>query len=265
MAETVIVLALVAASLGIAAIARSYRRFAELRDRLVRYLATAAPELEVTQADAGLRVRLLGTEVLVDLAALARRRPRGVAEDAWFALVLADLRARVPAPGAPPLALVADRLLPQLRQRAYVEIFEGYPPAQRLVWREGPADLVVAYIVAGVHQWTAVTQGALQTWGLDPDALHARALANLRAQTRHLIDEIGGPRRRYEHLDGLDATRVLVWELVVPPDVPDPLVAIPEESVLLIAPAAERAALEAEAAARHAVSARPLTPRLLRC
>ncbi|MDQ7857286.1 MAG: hypothetical protein QN147_04170 [Armatimonadota bacterium] len=264
MAETVIVLAVLAASLAIAAVARSYRRFAELRERLAAYLAATAPELEVEPTDAGLRARVLGAEVLIDLAALARRRPRGVADDAWFAQVLADLRARVPAPQAPPLALVADRLLPQLRPRAYVEVFEGYPPPQRLVWREGPAGLAVTYIIAGVHQWTAVTRAALEAWRLDPDGLHARALANLRAQTRHLVDEIGGPRRRYEHLDGLDATRVLVPELVIPPDVADPLIAIPEESVLLIAPATERVALETEAAARHAASARPLTPGLLR-
>jgi hypothetical protein len=262
--EPIIVLAVVAAALAITAAAQSYRRFVDTRAHLAAYLAAVAPEMHVEAlTDAGLRVRVLGAEVEVDLAALARRRPRGVQEEDWFARVLADLRARVPAPSVPPLALVEDRLLPQLRPRAYVDVFDGYPPAQRLVWQEGPAGLAVTYIIAGVHQWTAVTRAALASWGLDAEGLHTRALANLRAQTRHLLEEIGGARRRYEHLDGLDATRILVADLIVPADVRDPLVAIPEESVLLVAPASDRAALEAEAAARYAASARPLVREVL--
>ncbi|MDR7417511.1 MAG: hypothetical protein QN178_01215 [Armatimonadota bacterium] len=261
MLETVIVIAVVVVALAAGAVASSYRRFAGVRSRLLAHLSRAAPEITVTAlTDTGFRARALGTEIDLDLATLLRQRPRDRAEPGWFDEIVSGMRARVPVPEAPPFALVQDRVLPQLKPADYVAVFEHYPPAQRLVSRPLDGGVAVTYVIGGVHQYTAVTQHTLGAWRQTADTLHALALENLRAQTRHLLEDIGGPRRRYEHLDGLDATRLLVAEMLVPAGVDDPLVAIPEESVLLVAPSGECASLAAEASARFASAARPLSP-----
>jgi hypothetical protein len=120
--------------------------------------------------------------------------------------------------------------------------------------------VAVTYVINNPHDRILVTEHTLDLWGIAPDTLHEVAVSNLRAQTAHLLTELGGPQARYEHLDGLDATRILVADLVLPPGIDEPLIAIPEETVMLIAAAAERAALTAEAAARHAAAARPICP-----
>lgn len=265
MAEPVVVIAIVLAALAISAVAISYRRFADLRSRFADYARTAAPEMTIeAPTDTGWRLRILGAEVNLDLASLARRRPRGQAERAWFDQIIDEIRATIPAPRVPPFALVRDQIVPLLKPVGYVEVFERYPQGQRLIWRTLSDHVRITYAVSGIHQFTAITDAALAAWSLTADALHALALENLRAQTRRLLDEIGGPRRRYEHLDGMDATRLLVADLIVPPDITDALLAIPEETVLLAAPAAERADLAAEAAERHTATTRPLTPALFR-
>jgi uncharacterized protein YtpQ (UPF0354 family) len=264
-AETAVVIALIATALAISAVAVSYRRFADLRSRLAAHIQASAPEMTVeSPTDTGLRLRVLGAEVDLDLASLARRRPREQAERAWFDRIIQEVRATVPAPQVPPLALVRDQIVPLLKPAAYVEVFERYPPGRRLVWRALSEDVRITYALTGIHQFTAVTDTALAAWSLTSDALHALALENLRAQTRHLLDEIGGPRRRYEHLDGMDATRLLVADLIVPEGIVEPLLAIPEETVLLVAPVAERAHLAAESAELHGTTIRPLTPVLFR-
>jgi hypothetical protein len=260
MLESIIAVAIVLLALAASAVAISYRRFAAVRSRLVTHLARVAPDISVeAPTDTGFRARALGAAIDLDLTTLLRQRPRGQPERAWFDQIVSGLRARVPVPDAPPFALVQDRVLPQLKPATYVAVFEQYPAPQRLVSRPLAPGLAVTYIIGGVHQFTAVTQHMLDAWQQTPDALHALALHNLRAQTRHLLDEIGGPRRRYEHLDGLDATRILVADLLVPGDVADPIIAIPEESVLLLAPAGDRIALAAEAAARADATLRPLS------
>jgi hypothetical protein len=263
MVETAVVLVILAAALGIAVVASSYRRFAAIRARLLDRLPDAAPEMTVDGlTDAGFRVRVLGAEVDVDLATLIRRRPRATDEPRWVQDVIDGIRGRIPLPDIPPLALVQDRIVPQLKPSAYVEVFEHYPAGRRMIWRPLTQGVGITYVITGVHQFTAVTDAALDAWRQTPDALHALAVRNLRVQTAHLLAEIGGPRARYEHLDGLDATRILVPDLIAPPGIADPLAAIPEESVLLIAPASAREALAAEAAARYAASTRPLTTAL---
>jgi hypothetical protein len=255
---------LLAATAAAALAAAVYYRLTTTRARLLAYLRRAAPEVAVTRlTPLGFVARVLGVPVEVDLASLLRHRPR-VPETAWFEQILAGLRARVPAPPAPPLALVRDRVMPLLRRREDVELFAPYPPALHPVWRPLAADVAVTYGIAGPDAYTVVTRGTLDAWGLSADALHAVAVANLRRHTQHVLAEIGGPRRRYEHLDRYDATRVLAPDLVVPPDVQDPVVALPEETVLLIAPAAQAPALAAEAAARYAGAGRPLAPGLYR-
>lgn len=253
------------AAAAVLAVAAARRRLVSLRRVLVEAIPALAPEMTVAEgAGPGLRVRVLGAEVEVDVASLARQGPRPGGEAAWAAEVVRGIRAHVPTPGVPPFALVADRLLPLVKPRAFAALFDQYPGTHRLVARPLGVDLAVTYVVAGTHHHTAVTAHALQTWGLDPEALHARALENLRAQTRHLLDELGARRRRYESLDAYDATRLLVGDLLTPPDVGDPVFAIPEETTLWIAPAAEGDSLAADAEARYRRASRPLTPILFR-
>ena len=265
MLDTMIVAVLVMAVLAAAAVMWSYKRFAATRARLLDYIKTAAPEITVVSlTDIGFTAQVLGTEIDVDLAALARRRPTGISDYEWFDRVIAGLRAQVPVPGAPPYLLIRDRIVPQLKPRGYVEIFEQYPPAHRLVWRPFVPGVAITYVINNPHDRIAVTVQTLEVWGESPDALHTLAVENLRANTAHLLTELDGPQARYEHLDGLDATRILVADLLVPPGIADPVIAIPEETVMLIATASEQAALAAEAAARHKASTRPISSRLFR-
>ncbi|MDR7544962.1 MAG: hypothetical protein QN120_12015 [Armatimonadota bacterium] len=265
MIETVLVVLVLAVALAAGAVAWSYGRFAALRAQVLDYLRRVAPEVTVEAlTDTGFRATVLGATVEVDLATLARRRPRAGDATAWLAHIADQIRAAVPTPDVPPFPLVEDRIFPQLKPTVYAEIFDPYPPAQRLVWRWLAPGVAITYVIVGTHQRTAITRRAMESWQQTAEGLHALALANLRRQTAHLLAEIGGPRHRYEHLDGLDATRSLVPELVIPPGTSSPLVAIPEESVLLVAPEADRAALAAEAACRHAAAARPLTDQVFR-
>jgi hypothetical protein len=232
---------------------------------LLAHVRQVAPEITVRKlTDVGFVAGVLGSDVTVDLATLVRRRPRGMPEAAWFDRVLDRIRSQVPVPQAPPYTLVMDRVLPLLKPASYVALFGRYPPALRLAWRAFSDDVAVTYVIAGRHERTLVTASTLEAWQVDLDTLHRQALANLRAQTLHLLEEIGGPRTRYEHLDGWEAARTLVADLLIPADVPDPVIAIPEETVLLIVSAHEREVLAAEAAARHAASSRPISPRLFR-
>lgn len=263
--ETLIVLAVILAALGLGAFAWSYRRFGATRARLIGYLRTAAPEMTVVGlTDVGFNAQVLGIEVDVDLATLARRRPVGLAETQWFDAVIDGIRAQVPTPSVAPHALVENRLMPLLKPAAYVALLERYPPALRLAWRPLAADIAITYVIAAADRRTAVTSAMLDAWAIGTEVLHERSVDNLRKQTVHLLAEFGGPRARYEHIDGYDATRILVADLVVPPEIADPLIAIPEETVLFAGPASEQAALAAEAAARCRASARPLSARLFR-
>ncbi len=265
MLEPILVVIIVLTAIAVSTAVLSYRRFAAVRARLVTYLGQAAPEMTVRALTAvGFVATILGSEVTVDLATLARRRPRGLAEPHWFDQVVDGIRARVPVPEVPPYPLVADRLMPLLKPSHYVAIFAGYPSPLRLVWRPLVGDLAVTYVIAGTHQHTLVTAGMVQVWTVSLETLHGQAVENFRKQTAHLLEEIGGPRARYEHLDGSDATRILVADLIVPPEIADPVIAIPEETVLLIAPADEHATLAAEAAARYAASTRPVSPLMFR-
>ncbi|MGQ0572521.1 MAG: hypothetical protein ACT4P5_23680 [Armatimonadota bacterium] len=265
MLETVIVVGLLFVVLAVATVTWSHRRLTRTRSRLIEHFGIAAPEITVLgSTDVGLTVRVLGTEVGVDLATLIRQRPRGSSEREWFDHMVAGLRARIPAPEVAPFALVQDRIVPQLKSSAYVDIFDQYPATQRLLWRAFAPGVTVTYVITGIHQLTAVTARSLQVWGISREALHELALANLRAQTRDMLTELGGPQRRYEHIDGLDASRILIADLVVPPEVTDPLLAIPEETVLLVAPASEEPGLASEAAARHGATSRPLSRSLFR-
>ena len=175
-----------------------------------------------------------------------------------------ELRRRVPPTAVPPLLLVRDRILPTLKQTAALPPTQGYVPENVLARRPLDGDISVAYVVEGQFRMTYITEGMTRAWGLDGDALHAAALENLRASTRHLLEEIGGPRREYVALDGYDAARLLAGDLLVPPDVTDPVFAIPHEHACLIASADHQGELRSAAVEASRAAPLPLTAALYR-
>ncbi len=84
-----------------------------------------------------------------------------------------------------------------------------------MAWRPLTPDVAVTYVVAGRDQRTVVTSGMIEAWNVGVDVLHDRSVENLRKQTMHLLVELGGPRTRYEHIDGYDATRILAADPLV--------------------------------------------------
>ena len=97
---------------------------------------------------------------------------------------------------------------------------------------------------------------------MERSELHDRALVNLRAHTAHILEEMGGPQAEYVSLDGLDATRALVADLIIPEGIAQPVLAIPHEHACLIADMSSRARLAAQAAAMFQEAQVPLSPRL---
>ncbi len=206
-----------------------------------------------------------GYDLEVDLrpayldALCGRVDPASVAADLARAL-----RGRVPPPAAPPFELVRDRLLPLLRRQDRLPPPDGYRPPVRLLRRRLDDEVAVIYVVEGLHHLTYVTEGMAHAWGVGLDGLHALACCNLRARTRHLLQEIGGPRADYVALDGYDAARLLVGEMLVPAGVDDPLLAVPHEHACLIGPSRQRDALARAARDLFARGHAPLTCRLYR-
>lgn len=174
------------------------------------------------------------------------------------------LRSRVPPSAVPPFPLVRDRILPVLKHIARLPPREGYAPQNRVVRAPFDGEVVIAYVVEGQFRVTFVTDAMLQAWTLDLAALHDLGLVNLRANTRHILDEIGGPREDYIALDGFDAARLLVADLLIPPGLSDPVLAIPHEHALLIGAAADVEHLRARAAEACQTASLPLTPALYR-
>ncbi len=265
MLETVIVVVFALAALAAAAAVRSYRHFALTRRRFLEHLRTAAPEIDVVGiTDVGFTARVLGSELAVDFASLTQQRTPGASEHEWFDRMVERLRSRIPVPGAPSYTLIQDRILPQLKLAEHVELFDRYPPALRLVWRPFVQGVAITYVVNNPHDRMLVTVRTLEVWEISPTTLHGVAMKNLREHTAHVLTEIGGPQIRYEHLDGLEATRILVADMLLPRGIEAALVAIPEETAMFIAPESQRATLAAEAAARYAASTRPISPQVFR-
>ncbi len=265
MLETVIVVVLVLTALAAAAAVRSYRHFAFTRRRFLEHLKAAAPEIDVVgTSDVGFTARVLGSDIEVDFATLTQQRTPGASEHEWFDRLVDRLRSKIPVPGAPPYALIQDRLLPQVKPAGHVEIFDRYPPALRLVWRPFVPGVAITYVINNPHDRMVVTRRTVEVWEVSATTLHRVALKNLREHTAHLLTEIGGPQIRYEHLDGLEATRILVADMLLPSGIDAALVAIPEETAMFIAPESQYAALAAEAAARYAASTRPISPQVFR-
>jgi hypothetical protein len=213
----------------------------------------------------GLAVTVSGYALELDLIpTFLHARLRGVREPVLLDELADALRGRIPPGTIPPLLLVTDRILPVLKGVRALPPDRGYLAENILVRRPLDAEVSIAYVIEGQSRMTYVTAGMLRIWQIKEDALHALAEENLRRRTRHLLEEIGGPRREYLALDGYDASRLLVADLLVPPDLRDPVFAIPHEHACLIAPARERTALREAALAAYRTAGLPLTPALYR-
>ncbi len=252
------------AAVGVAAGA-AYRGFVRFRGRARAYLEHSADITWRRDTPSGAIYAVLGYDVGVDLLTTyvyhLRRRDD---ESVLLADLAAALRARLPPVSVPPALLVRDRILPLLRRTSALPPSTGYRPENRLVRSALDDEVSIVYIIEGQHRYTFVTEGMQTAWGMDRSALHDRALANLRAHTAHILEELGGPQAEYVSLDGLDATRALVADLIVPQGIAQPVLAIPHEHACLIADMSSRARLAAQAAAMFQGAQVPLSPRLYR-
>lgn len=254
-------------ALGALAVAAwSVRRgYLQFRERLRAYLRRC-PDIEWRRTTpAGVVCAVSGYPLEVDLlTTYLYRRRRRVDEEGLFAELVAALRTHVPPVAAPPFSLVQDRILPLLKRTADVTPAEGYRVENRLLRQPFDDAVSTVFVIAGLFQVTYVTEGMARAWGVDREALYDLALANLRARTLHILEEIGGPREEYVALDGYDAARLLVADLIVPAHIREPVVAIPHEHACLIARSEDAPALARRAAAEYRASQAPLTPRLYR-
>jgi hypothetical protein len=255
---------LIAAAVGVAVVRQSLE-FLRFRAR-VRAALDATPDIRWQGWTArGLAVDVSGYRLELDLiATYLHVRPRRAGERALLEELADALRGRVPPGAIPPLPLVRDRILPVLKAVRALPPDRGYVPENALTRRPLDADVAIAYVIEGQFRMTYVTTGMLSAWDMPGGALHELAIENLRGRTRHLLEEIGGPRRAYVALDGYDAARLLVADLLVPPGLSAPVFAVPHEHACLIAPAAERETLRAGVAEAYRTAAAPLTVSLYR-
>ncbi|HEU4797395.1 MAG TPA: hypothetical protein VFT63_00625 [bacterium] len=257
MTDSPTILIAVAAGLLVAWALRFLQVFLRLRNRLRAALETT-PDIRVAGYTlSGMRVTVSGyplrTVLLKELF-----RPATVGE------IFDALRAQVPAMRIPPFGLVRDRIFPVLKHTTTLPPGTGYIAENRILRVPFDEAIVVAYAIEGQFQITYVTEGMLSRWALTQDALHALALDNLRAKTEHVLAEIGGPRQEYSALDGFDAARLLVADLIIPPGVTDPLLAIPHEHALLVDEGADADALRERAVSALQGASLPLTSHLYR-
>ncbi len=237
--------------------------FARFRQRVRAYLTRTSDIQWVRDTPPGLVCAVLGYDLEIDLLnTYATRWRRRLDEAALLDELAAALRRQVPPITPPPLALVRDRVLPLLKRTAALPPLEGYVRENRVIRRPLDDEISIAYVIEGQHRITMVTEGMPRAWQITLGALHHLALENLRARTRHILSEIGGPRADYVSLDGFDAARLLVADLIVPAAVVNPILAIPHEHACLIRPAAERHHLAATAEAMFRSAHTPLTPQL---
>lgn len=240
------------------------RRHDRFRSWAIARLREVHPDLVVVhETPVEITGRLAGVPVRLDLASFFRRL-RGRPDDAAFDQTVDAMRAALPPPAAPPFHYVRGAVLPLIKPAAFAEVYRRYPPPLHLVALPFAEGLVVVYAILGFQQIIYVTAGMQQAWQTTPEELHRLALENLRRRTEHLLMELGGPQTAYAHLDGFEAARILIPDLVTPPGVADPLLALPDEHVLLVGDARDAARLAQEAAAAYAGARLPLSPAVFR-
>ncbi len=237
--------------------------FVRFRRRVRAYLTQTADIQWVRDTAAGMACAVLGYNLEIDLlSTYAVRWRRRLSEAALFEELTAALRQQVPPVVPPPFPLVRDRVIPLLKRTAALPPPMGYVHENRIVRRTLDDQISIVYVIEGHHQTTLVTEAMPEAWQITRDELQRLGVGNLRARTRHILDEIGGPRAEYVSLDGFDAARLLVADLLVPAGVIDPLLAIPHEHACLIADAANRRQLAARTEEMFRTARLPLTRRL---
>ena len=242
-----------------------HRGFVRFRGRVRASLTQTADIQWVRDTAAGMVCAVLGYNLEIDLlSTYAVRWRRRLSEAALFEELAAALRQQVPPVVPPPFPLVRDRVIPLLKRTAALPPLTGYVHENRMVRRTLDDQISIVYVIEGHHRMTLVTEAMPEAWQITLDELQQLAVRNLRARTRHILDEIGGPRAEYVSLDGFDAARLLVADLMVPAGVVDPLLAIPHEHACLIAPTAERHQIARRAQSMFETSRVPLTSRLYR-
>jgi hypothetical protein len=250
---------------AVVAATAAYRGFVRFRGRVRNFLAQSADISWRRDTPSGAIYAVLGYDVGVDLLTTYVYHVRRKDDESILLADLADaLRGRLPPVSVPPALFVRDRILPLLRRTSALPPSTGYQPENRLVRSELDDEVSIAYIILGQHRYTFVTEGMRTGWEMQRSALHDRALANLRTHTVHLLEELGGPQAEYVSLDGLDATRALVADLIIPGGIAQPVLAIPHEHACLIADVSNRVRLAARAAAMFQDAQVPLSPRLWR-
>lgn len=255
----------VAVAAAVIAVGATYRGFLRFRDRARAHLLRH-PDVEWRGSTAtGMICAVLGYPLEVDLiTTYVYRWRRRADEGTLFDELAAALRSRVPPIEPPPFPLVRDRILPLIRRTDAVPPQGGYRSENRLLRRPFDAGLSVVYVIEGQFRRTYVTEGMVAEWNTDPAAVHGLAVSNLGARTRHVLAEIGGRRHEYVALDGYDAARILVADLIVPDGLTDPVIGIPDEHACLIADRPRETDLAARVAEIFRTAQAPLTTRLFR-
>lgn len=237
--------------------------FLRFRHRVRTYLSRTADIQWVRDTASGMVCAVLGYNLEISLLnTYAVRWRQHLNEVTLFEELTDALRRQVPPVTPPPFPLVRDRIFPLLKRAAALPPDSGYVRGNRIARRPLDDQISVVYVIEGQHRMTLITDAMPEAWRLSVDDLHRLAVENLRTRTRHILDEVGGPRDEYLSLDGFDAARLLVAGLIVPPGVVDPRLAIPHEHACLIAPAVDSEHLATRANALFRSAGSPLTPRL---
>ncbi len=175
-----------------------------------------------------------------------------------------ELRSQVPPVPVPPFTQVRELIFPSLKRTERVIPAAGYRPENHVVQTALDLDVRVIYVIDSFRGLLFITEGMMIEWKIERDVLHTLALANLRRRTQHMLDELGGRRTEYVALDGYDATRILIADLIVPDMIDQPVIAIPHEHACLIGRLHDAPILAARAASEYQRARVPLTPRLYR-
>jgi hypothetical protein len=157
----------------------------------------------------------------------------------------------------PTLEKHGDRILPRLVQRGFLEEGSDLPPLAHQDLSGTP--LVVVYVVDGTHANAYLTRDHVAGLGLSLEALHDRALGNLRARSQGLTfrDALGGSVVVVKTEDTHAATRLLL----VPEALGDDerlAVMVPDRDTLVVAPAPQNGGWDALRKVSRSVGAPPL-------
>lgn len=137
--------------------------------------------------------------------------------EAYLALIREELpRGRV----ADRFEQVADKVYPMLkRPDILLQVRERNIPM--LAWTSFLADLVITYVLESDRNVSYINEDHLERWELGEQELHQRAVANLRQRTKgkSQVTMVGENEQRlfiYSTMDGYDATRLLLPDLILP-------------------------------------------------